>query len=232
MTAGRRLAAGPALGAVAALTLRRLRRGRALRVAAAIAALPVAYALAGSPRVAGSRGTASLVLELLLFAVLPPMLVAASIGEELEDRTGTYLWSRPIPRWTIVVGKLAVLGPLAAAMLAVSWLVAARLGDGAFPPARAVLALGAGALAAAAVAAGLALLAPRHALAVATAYLLFFDLPVGELPVSLRQLSVSHHTLALSGLKDGDGGAALLALALLGGGWLVVGLRRLRRLEP
>jgi ABC-type transport system involved in multi-copper enzyme maturation permease subunit len=221
-----------ALATLLGLTWRRLWRGRALWAAVAIAALPVGYTLAAAaPALATGGTTVTFLIELLLLAVLPPLFVAAAIGEELEDRTATYLWSRPLARWLIVASKLLALTPIVAGLLVAGWLIASRIGDGALPPARTALALAAGVTAAAMVSAGVALLAPRYAMALATSYLLFFDLPVGELPMSIRQLSLSHHTLTLAGLTDDGVRGALLGLALLGGGWLAAGLLRLRRLE-
>ena len=97
---------------MASLTLRRLTRGRALGVSLVIAALPVAYAAA--MRAVGQTGIGQelFAFEVLVLAVLAPMLVGSSIGEEIEDRTTTYLWSRPVPRWAILAGKLAALAPV------------------------------------------------------------------------------------------------------------------------
>ena len=42
-------------------------------------------------------------VELVVMALLSSVFVASSIGEEIEERTITYLWSRPLPRWTLLV---------------------------------------------------------------------------------------------------------------------------------
>ena len=115
--------AGAAVRAIAGVTWTRLWRGRAVWIAAGIAALPYLLAAIGK---AASRGgphpavgqAEVLSLAVLVMAVLPPLLVASAVAEELEDKTAAYLWSRPIARWTVLVGKLVVLLPLAAALVA------------------------------------------------------------------------------------------------------------------
>jgi ABC-type transport system involved in multi-copper enzyme maturation permease subunit len=222
-----------ALATITGLTWRRLWRGRSLWVSVAIAALPIVYALLATtePHLAERLFSTTFLVELLLLAVLPPLFVAASIGEEIEDRTATYLWSRPIGRGVIVAGKLLALAPVAAALLVLGWLLAIRVGAGTFPTLRSAGALALGGLSSAAVAAGIALLAPRYGMALATSYLLFFDLPVGELPVSIRFLSLSHHTLTLAGMSGDGSRGALIGLVVVGAAWLAAGLYRLRRLE-
>lgn len=218
--------------AMAGVTLKRLVRGRAIFVALAIAFLPVLYAGAiGSAH--GIAGDELFVFEILSASVLAPMFVAASIGEEIEDRTTTYLWSRPIPRWSIIAGKLVALIPIAVAILVASWLLAAQVAWHAMPPARTLGALALGTLVLSLVSAGIASLAPRHGMALTICYLLFFDSPLGVLPATLAQLSVTHQIRALSGLWGGSAGVAspLLALALLAAFYSALAALRFRKLE-
>jgi len=227
---------------IAALTVTRLLRGRALWVSVIIASLPVLFASA--MRTQGGQGIPLdvMIFELLLLAVLPPMFVASSIGEEIEDRTTTYLWSRPVPRWSLLAGKLCALVPIASALVVASWVLALSVGlagasESPQLPAgglRPCVALGAGAAAIALVATGIATLVPKHGLPLTIAYMLFFDLPVGAMPVSLSELSVTHQVRALSGMFPETGSevtGAALALAVLGALWLGVALMRIRRLE-
>lgn len=215
------------LATIARLTLRRLRAGRAPWVGVAIAIAPLLFA-------AAMRGhgdaEASFVIELLLLGVLPPLFVASSVGEELERRTATYLWSRPIARWTVLAGKLLALAPLAAALVALSWLATAAVATSGPPDAASTVGLAAGAGAIALLSAGIATLAPRHGLALAIAYVMFIDLPIGQLPLSLSSLSITHQ---VSALADGHAIAAgpLVTMAAIGGAWLAIGLWRVRRLE-
>ncbi|MCI0432810.1 MAG: ABC transporter permease subunit, partial [Gemmatimonadetes bacterium] len=115
--------------AIAGLTWKRLLRGRSLWIAGLIALLPVAFGAV--LRTQGPRGDVTddlLAFELLVLSVLPPMFISSSIGEEIEDRTMTYLWSRPIPRWTVIIGKLLALAPIAMVLVVVSWHLGCALG--------------------------------------------------------------------------------------------------------
>lgn len=219
---------------IAALTLKRLMRGRALWVGVIIASLPVLFASALRSQ-SGARAPDDVMgFQLLLLAVLPPMFVASSIGEEIEDRTTTYLWSRPLPRWAMLAGKLCALVPISIGFSVASFSLAALAGSSALPSAMPTVALAAGAAVIALVAAGIATLVPKHGLPLSIAYMLFFDLPVGVMPVSLAELSVSHQVLTIAGIApDGSGDVvtAALALAVLGAVWLGVALIRIRRLE-
>jgi ABC-type transport system involved in multi-copper enzyme maturation permease subunit len=132
MSAQRIPGAGSVLWTLIRVTWRRLFRGRALAVSVLIAALPIALAAAmtGKPLIDGPAGA----IQLLVLALLPPMFVASSLGEEIEDRTTTYLWSRPIARWTIVIGKLLALVPVSIVLVVGGFTLATQVAMGA-PPA-------------------------------------------------------------------------------------------------
>ena len=92
---------------------RRMLRGRTLVVAGVFALLPVAYTfLAGMN---GDRGAWSDIFPplVMLAALVAPLFMASSMAEEIEERTYTYLWSRPVPRWSVVMGKLCASIPIA-----------------------------------------------------------------------------------------------------------------------
>ena len=228
---------------LARLTWRRLRRGRAVWVSSLLAFSPVAFAIAIGSRVSddgSGRGLFAVggdvfVIEQLVLAVLPAMFIAASIGEEIEDRTTTYLWSRPIARWTVLAGKLLALAPIAIALVVGGWFVALQAGLHHLPTLRSAVGLGAGTLVVSMAAAGIATLVPKHGMALAIVYVLFFDLPVGEIPASLQLLSVTRQAKLLAGMTSaGDSVGMLepaLALAIVGGVWLAIGVWRMQRLE-
>ncbi len=217
---------------MAGLTWKRLVRGRALWVCLAIAILPVVYAAATGGR-RGIAGDEIFVFETLIAAVLAPMFVASSIGEEIEDRTTTYLWSRPIPRWSIVVGKLLALVPVAAAVVVGSWALSGQIAWHHWPAARTCGALAIGVVSLSVLSAGIATLAPRHGMALSICYVLFFDSPLGILPATLRELSITHQVRALSGIWANEIGiqTPLIALVLLTTVWAVIAATRIRRLE-
>jgi ABC-2 family transporter len=219
--------------AIAALTLRRVSRGRTLWVAAIIAAVPVVFGIV--LRSQGPRKDMAddlLAFQLLVLAVLPPMFIASSIGEEIEDRTITYLWSRPIARWAVVIGKLLALAPIAMLLVVASWHLAGALGLESMPPARTHAALAAAAVAVSAIATGIAVLVPRHGMALTIGYMLF-DFWIGIMPASIRNLSVLHHVTSISfpPPEGTDVPAAAIWLAVIAAGWLRLGLWRIRRLE-
>src|SRR5439155_2182476 len=58
---------------------------------------------------------------LIVRTVLPLValvLGTAAIGPELEDGTAVFLLAKPIPRWTVVVAKVAAAAGLTAALVA------------------------------------------------------------------------------------------------------------------
>src|SRR5688572_9604100 len=151
----------PSLAAVTArlfgVTWKRLLRGRALWVCAVIAALPTVIAVL----LRDDRDVVKLMqfAKFRVIAILPPIFVASSVGDEIEDRTITYVWTRPIARWTLLVGKLATLAPVAAALAIVSWAAATvAYGNPIVPKELAAFAFGT--VATSCIAAGIATLMP------------------------------------------------------------------------
>jgi ABC-type transport system involved in multi-copper enzyme maturation permease subunit len=173
--------------------------------------------------------------EVLILAVLAPMFVGASIAEEIEERTTTYLWSRPLPRWSVLAGKLLALVPVTAVIVLASWSLSTWLSWSALPPARTFAAIGGGAIAMSLVATGIATLAPKHGMALTIVYMLFFDFPIGVLPATFQELSIGHHVRVLSGMRapfdNGTWVSAAIGLVVVGGLWGLIGALRVRRLE-
>lgn len=211
------------------VSLLRLVRARALWVSIVIACLPIILGAVHRGRTGATDLIA--VVQAIVLALLPPLFVASAIGEEIEDRTATYLWSRPIPRWTLVIGKLLALSPIAIVLVAGSWYVACLVAD---EPASAqsVVALGLGAFAIATVSAGLATVVPRHGMAISVVYLVVFDLGLGLIPASINSLSITRQVLVAAGLRESvplaQPAITMLAIA---GVWLAIALVRIRRLE-
>ena len=223
-------------GTIAALTLTRILRGRALWVGALIALMPVVFAtlLRAYDRPPYGMLQDLLTFEQLLLAVLPALFVAAAIGEDIEDRTTTYVWSRPIPRWTVLAGKLVTLVPIVAAFVIASWAVASQVGPQIGPSAASIGALAAGAVGISMIAATIGTLVPRHGMALTICYMLFFDLPVGLLPGTLKELSVSHHVRMIADVVEQHAESPQLAglgIAIISAVWLAIALLRIRRLE-
>lgn len=228
---GRPVSGLAAAQVLARWTLRRLARGRALWGSAVLAALPLASLLVMGDGRPERVWEDFVVLCVALLAVLPPLFTAPAIAEEVEDKTFTYLWSRPIPRWSVLVGKLMAGVPLSAAMIiAVLGAGFALIGNLEVALlAQAAGALTVGAVAVSVIAAGLGSLVPKHALGAAICYLLVLDMPVGEIPFSVAKLSVTHHARELA---IGDGGVGSIAWAAgIAAAWLAIGALRLVRAE-
>jgi len=175
------------LRTLAGVTLRRLVRGKALWIGVVLCTLPSIYAVTVHGRQPTRPPDDLLKLTMLLLALLPAMFVGASIGEEIEDRTSTYLWSRPIARWAVLAGKLCVLAPLVSALIVAGWVAGVVIWSQAPPSLISCLALAASGLATSLVAAAIATLVPRHAMAFTIAYMLV-DAFIGALPFSLGVL--------------------------------------------
>jgi len=217
------------IATLAGVTLRRLRRGKALWIGEVLGALPVVYAaIARSRQLAGSSDDL-FKIWLLLMAIVPAMFVGASIGEEIEDRTSTYLWSRPIARWAVLAGKLCALVPLVIGLFVIGWIATVGVLANELPSATSCIALALGCIATSLVAAGIATLVPKHGMALTIGYMLV-DMFIGAMPFSLAELSITHQAAVLAG-PTGAVQTPLIAMAIVGGLWGAIGLLRIRRLE-
>ena len=109
----------------------RMRRGRMVWLAAVMFALPLVY-VAGLA-IAGhwGRGLFDDVCELyfrFLVPFVPALTASAAVAEEIENKTFTFVFARPAPRGSLVLGKLAAatLPSIAVVVpsLVMAWLVA------------------------------------------------------------------------------------------------------------
>ncbi len=217
---------------IARVTFRRTLRQRTVWGAAIVAALPLVLAVIFN---AIARHHTRSVFEAAeaTAAVLIGLMVAGSVGEELEERTMTYLWSRPMPRWALLTGKLAALVPMTIALGAGgAWLAMSVGATADDAPGRMALAIAAGLTARAAIATAFATLVPRQALALTIAYLFFIDLPLAIVPARLQVVSIvfHEHELATRGMGESVT-TALIGLGAITAVWLGVALWRIRRLE-
>jgi ABC-type transport system involved in multi-copper enzyme maturation permease subunit len=224
---------------IASVALRRMVRGRALWVGAIISTLPIGFAaLTSARRDTGiaEPGDVFGFVQLML-AVLPALFVASSIGEDIEDRTITYLWSRQIPRWSVLVGKLIATVPVIWLLSIASWCLASLAG-GNQPSLESCLALALGGATLSIIAATIATLAPRYGMALTVCYMLFFDLPLGVMPAAIKYLSITQHDRTIANFKtlaeDGSvssASSAVIGVVVIGAVWGLIGLWRIRRLE-
>lgn len=217
---------------LAGVTLKRLGRGKALWIGGMFAALPVAYASIVHSRHVTPAPDDLFKIPLLLLAILPAIYIGASIGEELEDRTSTYLWSRPIARGAVLAGKLAALVPIVIALLVGGWFAGIMIWTEAAPSLTSCVALAAGCVAASLVAAGIATVVPKHGMALTIGYMLV-DLFIGAMPFSLNALSITNQANVLADLGGATPEIAtpLIAMGVIAGLWGAIGVVRIRRLE-
>ena len=222
---------------LAAITLKRLGRGKALWIGALIAALPPAFAVVFSATKLHTRQGTPVPDDLFtisagLLVMLPAMFVGASIGEEIEERTSTYLWSRPIARWAVLAGKLCALTPIVIVLIAGGWYAGVMIWAQAAPSLTSCIALAAGCVATSVVAAGIATVVPKHGMALTIGYMLV-DVFIGAMPFSLNELSITNQTRELTNLFGGQPAIAtpLIAMIAVSGLWAAVGFVRIRRLE-
>jgi ABC-2 type transport system permease protein len=219
---------GTVLSTLVRVTWRRLFRGRALSVSVLIAALPFVLAAAISKRDIMDGPVAA--IQLLVLALLPPMFIASSLGEEIEDRTTTYLWSRPIPRWTIVIGKLIALVPISIVLVVGGFMAATQVATGALPAPAEIVAMSGGVIAISSLAAGIATLVPKHGMALSIVYLVIFDITLAAIPASIHNLSITRQVGVVMGHESGMA-QPMIILAVISAVWLFVALMRIRRLE-
>ena len=138
---------------------------------------------------------------MLVAGILPIVTMAlstAAFGNDLEDRTLSYLVLNPISRWRIAMPKLLASIAISGPLLIASGVAAALLGFDGSP--RAALAVGvatlAGVAAYAAVFTWLGLLTNR-AIAFALIYVLLWEGVIGSYLQGVNYLSVRGYTLAI-----------------------------------
>jgi ABC-type transport system involved in multi-copper enzyme maturation permease subunit len=196
-------------------------------------------------RIGDPDGRWPLVVELSfrsLVLLAPVLHLAPAIGEEQDGKTYTYLWSRPIRREAILLGKLLAIAPAAA--LAAVVVLLAEFGIVALGPAtpdvgslpRVLLAAVAGVAAASAYALGVGSLFPRHPLVAAMAYVFFAEQILPQVK-AIQNLSTLYHVKRIAAVADpsfvGEAGVpeGLAGLAILSAIWLAIAIWRVRRVE-
>lgn len=232
------LGGGEASIAIARVTLLRTLRGKSLWLVLGLALLPEIFGLLALKQHELRAWGEVMRIWAYLIAVIPPILLASMIGEEIEERTMAYLWSRPLPRWSVIAGKLLALVPILWLVLAIAMIVPFYTTIG--PEAsshpevlgHSLLAVVLGTSAAAATTVGLATLAPRFGVVLSLGYLHLVDGTLALLDTSISRLSVTHNSLRLAGvLGDGPDYAAVGWLVGISTVWMIVAAWRIRRIE-
>ncbi len=235
------------MGAVYRLTLRQLTGRWRLVVLAVLAALPMLVAVltlrqGDAPSV---REFENAVLSAMLAGSIAPLVVlaiaAAAFGNETEDRTLANLTLSPLPRWQIAAAKLLAAVTVAAPFIAVSAVVTghvAFLGDARSTVAVVVSALvGVALYASAFVWLGLV---SAQAIGIGLLYIVLWEGFFSGFVAGVRLLSIRHYAIAvMHGLDErrfavGDHlslAAAAVVSAVVFAGFLLLSVRRLRRMD-
>lgn len=221
---------------IARLTRRRLLRGKVLWIALAVAVLPVlAIAIVAWNQPSLWRWWILFDVLSVLLVVIPALLLTPWISEEVDDKTITYLWSRPFPRWSLLVGKLVAVTPIVAALcvIALCGSFVVVFGGQTFEYIdflwRSVFGFGVGLLGWCAVSVGIGGIVPKYGTALVIVYSMFLDASIGSMPFSIQNLALSFHIHEISrttsdGLGDVLGSTVwVLGLSLI---WLGLALWR------
>jgi ABC-2 type transport system permease protein len=236
-------------GVIAGITLRQLLSRRRTILLVLLGLVLVLVALAGRASEGGTGldvFTARL-LSLFGIATLMPLVAllfgTGAIGSELDDGTAVYLLAKPVPRWTILLTKLAVAAGCSILLTGVPILLGGLVGVGGFAdglvPAF-VVASAAGSVLYCAVFVALSLITGR-ALVIGLGYILIWEGILAGLFPGTRTFSIRQQTLSIvDALTDAKAdvfnaqlelGTALVMALLVLVVAILLGVRRLSRLE-
>ena len=235
------------MGSVYRLTVRQLSGRWRLAIMTVLAAMPVIIAVlmlrdSTAPSV---REFETAILSAMLSGSIAPLVVlaiaAAAFGNELEDRTLANLTLSPIPRWRIVLPKLLAVMSIAAPFIAASAFLTAHvafIGD-----TTATIAVTVSAVIGVAMYASLFLwlgLVSPQAIGIGLLYIVLWEGFIAGFVSGARLLSIRHYAIALMhGLDERrfastshlSPAVAAIMSALVIGGFLLLSVRRLRRMD-
>jgi ABC-2 type transport system permease protein len=172
----------------------------------------------------------------VLLPLVAVIVGTAVLGSELDDGTIVYLLAKPVPRWRIILVKLAVAWIVVELLVVPAILVAGLIGhdDPGLALAYAAAAT-VGALEYTALFLALSLVTSR-ALIIGLAYVMVWEGVVAALFAGTRILSVRQHALAVAELVGGESAAGAelaigVALGMAVAVTLLAGWLAIRRLE-
>lgn len=226
-----------AVRVVARISWTRLRRGRTLWMTALLGTIPLlaaAWQRAFEPDPAARWETIAQLMLRIFVTLAAALHLASAVGEEIEGRTYTYLWSRPMPRAALLLGKLLAALP---ALVVASWTAMA----GAFFVAvgapgmetagwllRGLAAAALAGMGAGVFAAGVGAIATRHPFVFVLGYFLLAEQLLPFVP-TVANLSFLHHAFVVAGVErriPGEVPFSVGALLVLTAVWLGVGVWR------
>jgi ABC-type transport system involved in multi-copper enzyme maturation permease subunit len=235
------------MGTIYHLTLRQLAGRWRLAIMFVLATLPIIIAMvmlhsAHAPTV---REFETGILSAMLAGSITPLIVlasgAAAFGNEVEDRTLANLTLSPTPRWQIALPKLLATISIAAPFIALSAAITAYvafLGD-----MTAVVSVTAAAIVGVAMYASLFTwlgLVSSQAIGVGLLYIVLWEGFFAGFVSGVRLLSVRYYAIALMHAMDArrfagaaplNSVAAIVLSLLVIGGFLLLAVRRLRRID-
>ena len=235
------------MGAVYRLTLRQLSGRWRLIIMTVLAAMPaiIALLMLRSDSAPSVREFEDAILSAMLAGSIAPLVVlaiaAAAFGNEVEDRTLANLTLSPVPRWRIALPKLLATITIAAPFIAVSAFVTSHLaflGDWTATIAVTVSVLIGVALYASAFV-WLGLVSPQ-AIGIGLLYIVLWEGFFSGFVSGVRLLSIRFYAIALMHGLDPrrfteqagmNLGVAVIMSVLVFGGFLVLAIRRLRRMD-
>jgi len=189
----------------------RLKRGRLRFAAAILLLLPLAGTAIALPF---ARDLFDNVLDIyfrFLLPFVPALGASAMVSEEIEGKTFTFIFARPAPRWTMVIGKyIALCVPLSLAFavsIACAYGLSSLRGTGedfanGLPHlARVLLATVLGVFVYGALAAVIGSWFTRHPFVAVMLYLLLVEALLGSTPVIVNLVALSWHLRNLAGLS-------------------------------
>jgi ABC-2 type transport system permease protein len=235
------------MGPVFLLTLRQLFGRWRLGIMTVLAAMPILVTVLTlrSIRTPSVEEFESVVFSAMLAGAIVPLAVlaiaSAAFGNELEDRTLANLMLAPLARWRIAVPKLVAAIAIAAPFVVVSALVTSHvafLGD-----TRATVAVTVSAVAGVALYASAFVwlgLVSTQAIGIGLLYILLWEGFFSGYVSGVRFLSIRQYAIALMhGLDprrfaEADHmslGAVVVTSVVVFGGFLLLSIRRLRRMD-
>jgi ABC-2 type transport system permease protein len=236
------------MGSVYHLTLRQLAGRWRLAIIAVLASLPVIITLvnlADDNALSIWEFDTAILGTMLAGSILPLVVLAiggAAFGNEVEDRTLANLTLAPIARWRIALPKFLAVMTIAAPFIAASGLLTAHiafLGD-----TRATVAVTVSVLAGVAMYASVFVflgLVSSHAIGIGLLYIVIWEGFFAGFVSGVRLLSIRYYAIAIMHAIDPrrfaladdtlPAIAAVIATAVVTGGFLVLSTRRLRSMD-
>ena len=229
------------------LTLRQLTGKWRVILTVLLAVIPVGLAFVPGDGADADQEFIDGLLDGLLVGVIMPLvtiaLATAAFGNEIEDKTLSYVFLKPVARWRIAIPKFLASVVIAAPLAVVSGAVATYIGlDGDLRTAMAVaLALLVGVITYASVFTWAGLITTR-ALPFAIVYVFLWEGLLSTFIGGVRYLSVRGYTLAIMNGLDENGletlsdrviefPAALVGAALVAVAFLLLTIYRLRKMD-